>query len=136
MTIDSKTESNGKFAQLIQVGKHALRADMPEADGGEDSGPGSHDYFDTALIACKTLTATWFAKKKGIALERVEGHVERDASAEREGKYVLKVRLAYFGPLSDDDKKRIHAAVERCPVHKLMTTTEIVIETAPLESAS
>jgi putative redox protein len=133
MTIDSKTETSGKFAQLMQVGKHTLRADMPEAEGGDDTGPGAHDYFDAALAACKTLTATWFAKKKGIALERVEAHVERDDSAERQGKYVLKVRLAYHGPLSDDDRKRIHAAVERCPIHKLMTTTDVVIETAPLE---
>ncbi len=65
-------------------------------------------------------------------LERVESHVERDDSQERSGKYVLKVRLAFHGPLSDEDKTRLYAAVSRCPIHKLMTTTDVVIETAPL----
>ncbi len=31
MMIDSRTETSGRFAQLIQAGKHSLRADMPEA---------------------------------------------------------------------------------------------------------
>jgi putative redox protein len=42
------------------------------------------------------------------------------------------VKLAFHGPLTGEQKQRLYAAVEKCPVHKLMTTTEVVIETAPL----
>jgi putative redox protein len=85
------------------------------------------------LAVCKAQTAIWFAKNKGIALERVDADVERDDSEERAGKYKLIVRLAFHGALSDDDRKRLYAAVARCPVAKLMTTSEVVIETVPLE---
>ncbi|NUP11087.1 MAG: OsmC family peroxiredoxin [Polyangiaceae bacterium] len=136
MTIRCETETAGEYAQLLHVGKHTLHADMDEKSGGHDTGPGAHEYFDAALSACKALTATWFAKKNNIPLERVETFVERDDSQERAGKYVLKVRLAFHGPLSDEDRKRLYAAVGKCPVHKLMTTTEVVIETAPLDATT
>lgn len=134
MTIASVTAEPSRFLQTITVRAHTLRADVGPDLGGEDAAPDPHDYFDAALVACKTLTATWFAKKYNLPLERVEAHVERDASLERKGTYKVSLRLAYHGPLSPADRERIHAAVEKCPIHKLMTTTEVIIETAPLES--
>ncbi len=133
MLIDSASEAPNAFPQVLRVRAHTFRADVLPSSGSTDSAPGPHDYFDAALVACKTLTATWYARKNNIALERVEGHVQRDDSEERNGKYVLRVRLAFHGPLSHDDKQRLHAAVAKCPIHKLMTTTDVVIETAPLE---
>jgi len=132
VTIDCETEQPNEFKQVVRIRSHVLHADMLEASGGHDSAPGAHDYFDTALAACKTLTATWYAKKNGIPLERVESHVTRDDSQERSGKYVLTVRLAFHGPMTDEQRARIYAAVSRCPIHKLMTTSEVVVETAPL----
>lgn len=135
MTIDSETEHPNEFAQILHVRSHTLRADVGEGMGGHASAPDPHDYFDAALIACKTLTAVWYAKKHGIALERVEGHVDRDTSEERSGRYVLRVRLAYHGALTDADRARLHTAVAHCPIHKLMTSTDVVIETAPLQGS-
>ena len=131
-TIDCETERPNEFSQVLHVRAHTFRADVEPDTGGRDEAPGPHDYFDAALAACKSLTATWYAKKNDIPLERVESHVERDASEERKGRYVLRVRLAFHGPLTDEQKNRIYDAVSRCPVHKLMTTTEVMIETAPL----
>jgi putative redox protein len=133
-TVDCETERPNEYRQRLVVRAHELHADMGEDEGGHDSAPGAHDYFDVALAACKTLTATWYARKNGIPLERVESHVERDASEERAGRYKLKVRLAFHGPMTDEQRSRIYAAIGRCPVHKLMTSTEVIIETAPLET--
>jgi putative redox protein len=130
--IDCETEQAGEFAQVLHVRQHVLRADLMPAGGGHDTGPGAHDYFDAALAACKALTATWYAKKNDIPLERVDSHVERDDSGERKGVYKLKVRLAFHGPLDDAQRQKLYDVVARCPIHKLMTTTEIQIETAPL----
>ncbi|MBX3192757.1 MAG: OsmC family protein [Labilithrix sp.] len=134
--IIAKTETPGQFPQTLTIREHTLRADVDEKAGSTDSAPGAHDYFDAALVACKTLTATWYAKHKGIALERVEAQVERDDAEERAGKYVLKVKLAFHGPMTAEERAKIYAAVAKCPVHKLMTTTDVVIETAPLEDAT
>jgi putative redox protein len=132
--IDCQTEEAGSFPQQLRVRSHSFRADVGESAGGTDSAPGPHDYFDAALAACKALTATWYARRQGFPLERVESHVERDDREERKGKYVLKVRLAFHGPLTDEQRTKIYNAVAACPVHKLMTTTDVVIETAPLEA--
>ncbi len=132
MTVDSVTEQPGIFRQVISVGAHTLHADVAEALGGQGSAPGAHEYFDLSLAACKTLTAHIYARRHNIGLERIEAHIERDSTREREGIYVLRVRLAYFGPLSDEEKQQIHDVLVRCPVHKLMTTATITIDTAPL----
>lgn len=136
MTIDCETETPREFPQVLRIREHALRADVTADVGSSDSAPGPHDYFDAALVACKTLTATWYARKNNIALERVEAHVERDSSQERAGRYLLKLRVAFHGPITNAERARLYAAVAHCPVHKLMTTTEVIIETAPLEPAS
>lgn len=132
MTIECATETPNSYPQKLKVRTHSFRADV-DHDGGADSAPGAHDYFDASLAACKALTATWYARKKGFPLERVETRVERDDAKERDGVYKLRVRLAFHGPLSAEQKQKLYAAVSACPVHKLMTTSEVVVETAPLE---
>jgi len=132
-SVHCTTEQAGGYRHRIDVRAHELHADLLLPEGGGDSAPGAHDYFDASLAACKALTAMWFAKKNAIPLERVECDVERDDSEERKGRYKLSVRLAFHGPLTEDQRTRLYAAVARCPVAKLMTTSEVVIETAPLE---
>lgn len=131
MITDCETETPNQYPQRLRVRSHTFRTDL-EAPASADSAPSAHDYFDAALASCKTLTATWYARRHAMPLERVEAHVERDDSEERKGKYVLRVRLAFHGPLTDEQRTKLHDAVARCPVHKLMTTTDVVIETAPL----
>lgn len=127
--IDCESEQPGEFPQRLQVRTHTLRADVGPSSGSGDSAPSPHDYFDAALASCKALTAVWYAKQKHIPLERVETHVERDDSEERHGVYKLRLRLAFHGPLTDEQRAALARAVSACPVHKLMTTTEVQIET-------
>jgi putative redox protein len=127
-----ETEVPNSYPEVIRIRKHTFRADVSEKLG-LDSAPGAHDYFDAALAACKVHTSMWYAKKNEIPLERVEVDIERDDSEERKGKYVLKVRLGFHGPLTSEQRTRLYNAVASCPIHKLMTTSDVVIETAPLE---
>ncbi|HEX4422040.1 MAG TPA: OsmC family protein [Kofleriaceae bacterium] len=133
--IDCETTRPNDYPQTLHVRSHTLAADVGPESGSTDSAPGAHDYFDAALAACKTLTATWYARRHAIPLERVESHVERDDSRERAGVYHLKVRLAFHGPMTDDQRAALIRAVSACPIHKLMTTTEVEIETV-VESAT
>ncbi len=127
--IDCETERAGEFPQILHVRAHTLYADVGAEDGSNDAAPGPHDYFDAALASCKALTATWYARRKSIPLERVETHVERDDADERKGVYRLRVRVAFHGALlTDEHRAALHAAVAKCPIHKLMTTTEVQIE--------
>ena len=131
MSVDCRTENPGAFRQVIRIDAHTLHADVGVAAGGQGSAPGPHDYFDASLAACKGLTAAWYAKKHGLALDRVEVQVDRDDSRERQGTYVLRTRMAYFGGLSQADREKIHDAVSRCPIHRLMTGVKVEIDTAP-----
>ncbi len=132
MIIDCESEQANEYPQVMRIGKHILHADVGPDSGSTDSAPGPHEYFDASLAACKTLTAIWYAKRNKIPLERVESHVERDASEERKGIYRLHVRLAFHGPMTDAQRAKLHDVVGRCPIHKLMTTTTVEIITAPL----
>jgi putative redox protein len=127
--IDSESERPNQFAQVLHIGPHTLRADASPSEGGEGSGPSAHDLFDASLAACKGLTAVWYARRHNIPLERVETHVERDDTDERKGTYRLKVRLAFHGPLDDEQRRKLHDVASRCPVQKLMTTSTVEIET-------
>jgi len=127
--IDCETEQPGAYPAIVRTRAHTFHADVTEATGGTDSYPGPHDFFDTALASCKVMTAMWYAKKNGMALERVESHVERDDTEEKTGKYRLQVRLVFHGQLSEDERARLARAVAKCPIHKLMTTSDVEIET-------
>ena len=135
--IDCESEQANAFPQRVTVRKvHTMRADVDATSGSTDSAPGPHDYFDSALASCKALTAIWYARHNQLPLERVETHVEHDNTQEKQGTYRLKVSIELFGPLSEDQRKRIYDAVARCPIHKLMTTSDVIIETAPLGAIS
>lgn len=128
-TVDCETIRASEYPQTLRVRAHTLTADVGPEAGGHDTGPAPHDYFDAALASCKALTAHWYAARHAIPLERVETHVERDDSQERRGVYRLRVRVAFHGPLSEDQRAALARAVSACPIHKLMTTSEVEIET-------
>ncbi|MCB1895836.1 MAG: OsmC family protein [Zoogloeaceae bacterium] len=129
MSITIKRDLGGRMRHQIGIGAHALVADEPPENGGEDSGPTPHDLYDAALGACKALTMTWYAQRKDFPLEDVEVTIERDASAEREGVYRLRALVSLGGELSEDQREALLAVASRCPVHKLMTRVTTEIET-------
>jgi putative redox protein len=127
-TIDSQTLRAGEYPSTVRVRNHSFTSDVGAATGGQDTGPGPHDLFDAALATCKAMTAMWYAKRHGIPLERVESHVESDDSQERAGAYRMRVRVELFGPMTDDQRAQVHRAIAACPIHKLMTTSDVQIE--------
>lgn len=129
-TIDTQTVRAGDYPVTIRVRNHTFTADASQAAGGQDSAPGPHDYFDSALAACKAITAMWYARRHGIPLERVESHVESDDTQERAGVYRMRVRVELFGPLTPEQHAQVQRAISACPIHKLMTTSDVQIETA------
>jgi putative redox protein len=130
MPIEIKRKSPSAMAQTISIRGHELLADEGTSNGGEDSGPTPHDFYDAALGSCKALTLLWYARKKGIPVDDVQTVVERDDTGERAGVYKLTVRMKISGALTDAQLAELLAVAKKCPVHKLMTavTTEIDTE--------
>ncbi len=131
LTLKSETETVGAFRQVLHFDKngHTLFADSAKDGGGGETAPGPHELFDASLAACKALTAHWYARQRNFPLERVTTVLERDDSKEREGHYGLTITVQFHGPLTDEQRARLLDVIGRCPVHKLMTTTEVTITT-------
>ena len=91
------------------------------------SSPGVLPVSTHAVSACKALTVVWYAKRKGIPVEDVQVHTERDASEERHGTYRLAATLHLTCDLSEAQREELLAIAQKCPIHRLMTavTTEI-----------
>jgi putative redox protein len=132
MTIRITRDRSRKMKHIATVRAHEIAIDEPASNGGEDSGVGPHDLYDSALGACKALTVLWYAQRKQIPVEDIEVTVERDDSQECQGVYRLHATLRLGGPLSDAQRQELLAVAGKCPVHKLMTqaTTEVVTELA------
>ena len=136
MTVTVNTVSHDSFRHSIKIDdQEPVFTDLPKTMGGESSAPSPHDYFDAALGACKALTVKLYAQKKDIPLTGVTVEVKHDASEEQQGKYALHVKLTLKGVLTDAQREELHRVADKCPVHKLMTTAEITIETHLSEGA-
>jgi putative redox protein len=129
MSIEIKRKSPSAMAQTISIRSHELIADEGPSNGGGDTGPTPHDFYDAALGSCKALTVLWYARKKGIPVDDVQTVVERDASGERTGVYKLTARMKISGALTDAQLAELLAVAKKCPVHKLMTTVTTEIDT-------
>ncbi|AVE07990.1 OsmC family peroxiredoxin [Pseudomonas palleroniana] len=135
MPVIVNTLNTDNFRHSLNIDNHELFTDLPKSLGGDDSAPSPHDYFDAALASCKALTLKLYAQKKGIPLTGVTVEVTHDASEEPKGKYQLNVKLTLKGVLTDAQREELHRVADRCPVHKLMTTAEISIDTRLSEGA-
>lgn len=135
MPVTVNTLNQDNFRHSLNIDNHELFTDLPKSLGGDDSAPSPHDYFDAALASCKALTLKLYAQKKDIPLTGVTVEVTHDAAEEQRGKYTLNVKLTLKGVLTDEQRDELHRVADRCPVHKLMTTAEISIDTQLSEGA-
>ena len=130
MSIELQRLADQPLAQQLRIGDHVFTVDATEPEGGSEAGPSPHDLYDAALGACKAITVLWYARRKGIPVEHVETHVERDASQERAGTYRLAATLRIRGALSEAQLQELATVAGKCPVHKLMTAVTTEISTA------
>jgi len=119
----------GRFAQLVTMGRHRLRADEPVAVGGDDSGPGPYDLLLAGLGACTSMTVRMYAEQKKWPLEHVTVDLKHDkvhaadcAECEtREGKIDKIERvLTLEGDLDEAQCARLLEIASKCPVHRTL----------------
>ena len=123
------------FAQEIRVGRHRLAADEPAGAGGTDTGPTPYDLLLAALGACTSMTAGLYARRKSWPLESVTVrlrhsriHAEDCANCETEDVMLdrIDVTIEFAGPLTNEQRSRLHEITDRCPVRRTLES-EIVI---------
>jgi putative redox protein len=133
MAITVVRDQTALMRHEVRVGPHTFAADASIVDGGEGLGPNPHDLYDAALGACESLTVLWYANRKGIPVESIEVTVERDQSEERTGIYRLRSRLKIGGKLTEAQRQELLSVASKCPISKLMTSVQTIIETSLVE---
>ena len=125
------------FAQEIIAGPHQFASDEPTSVGGTDSGPTPYDLLLAGLDSCTSMTIAMYARRKQWALERVTVRL-RQSRVHAEDCAACETRVATLtlierdieleGVLDEEQRARLLAIANRCPVH-LTLTTEMHITT-------
>lgn len=123
---------HGKFGTEVHTRTHRFIADEPKSYGGDDSGPTPYDLLNAALGTCTAMTMKMYADGKGWPLEGATVEVTHERKHQDECDHVeamqegrpmqaLVRRIELHGDkLSDDQRSRIIAIADKCPVHRTL----------------
>jgi putative redox protein len=107
------------FAHEVEVeGGHTLVVDEPVESGGTDTGPRPTQLLAASLAACTAITVEMYADRKGWDVGRIEVDVDYAYEGPVPSAFTVGVRLPLA--LSDEQRQRLLAVAERCPVHKVL----------------
>ena len=125
------------FAQTVSVGRHRLAADEPFAAGGTDTGADPYGLLLAALGSCTSMTIALYARRKQwplravtVELRHSRIHAADCAACETKEGLLDHIErdIALEGPLDEDQRARLLAIADKCPVHRTLMS-EIVIRT-------
>ncbi|MGB0115123.1 MAG: alpha/beta fold hydrolase [Ilumatobacteraceae bacterium] len=135
--------TQGPFLNHVVVGRHRMLADEPVSIGGFDAGPSPYDFLGAALGACTSMTLRMYADRKGLPLDRVSVEVTHDkvhaddctecadneVLAGRTGMIDRFERVVHIvgDELSADDRQRLLAIADRCPVHRTLESASVIV---------
>jgi putative redox protein len=99
---------------------NVLIADEPIDKGGQDLGFSPKELLAAALAACTSATVRMYADRKQWQLNevRIDIDLERDEAA---NKTVINRKVQFIGNLDDEQRKRLLAVANACPVHKILS---------------
>ena len=119
------------FVQKIIAGPHHLRSDEPASVGGTETGATPYDLLLAALGSCTSMTMAMYARRKKWPLERVtvrlrhsRVHAEDCVACETQNARLTVVdrEIALDGSLDEDQRARLLAIANRCPVHLTLSS--------------
>lgn len=117
------------FRTELEIADHTLVADEPADVGGSGDGPTPYEYLLAALGSCTAMTVRMYASRKQWPLERVvvrlrntPAHIKDclDCETSAVGPRRLDRMIELTGDLSDDQRARLLAIADRCPVKQTL----------------
>ncbi len=120
------------------TGNHRIIADEPVSAGGGDEGPTPKHYLAAALGSCSAITVKMYAQRKGWPLEEVDVQVSfetfkapnyPDYQGDSDVVNEFRQVLTFKGDLSEEQRLRLLEIAGKCPVHRILTQPNFMIET-------
>jgi putative redox protein len=129
------------FRTEIMSGAHHVTVDEPTSVGGGDEGPTPYDLLLASIGACTAMTLRMYASRKGWPLEEAvvairtrRTHAADCAECAEHEKPLPRLRLErrveIRGPLTDEQRARMLAIADRCPVKQALQHG-VVVDIAP-----
>lgn len=133
------------YQAKIATREHTWVADEPVDVGGDNSGPTPMEMLLGSLGACAAITARLYAERKGWPLEGVDVDVTMEKfrkadypaySGESDVVNELRQRIVFRGPLTDAQRERLLEIAGKCPVHRVLTQPNFIVEELLREEAA
>ena len=121
----------------ISAGEHRFFADEPIVLGGTGTGPSPYEILLGALGSCMAMTLRMYADRKRWPLHGVRIHLRTGQAHEKDcerceteevGLPRIARRIELVGPLTDEQRDRLHQIADRCPVKQTLQRG-LVVET-------
>jgi putative redox protein len=114
------------YEHEIEMREHRLIVDEPPDKGGTDHGPMPAELLAASLASCTAITMEMYAARKEWGLGTVE--VAADfTEATTDNPPTFDVRITLGGELSEENRDRLLTIAGKCPVHRALTSKEVVI---------
>jgi putative redox protein len=119
-----------RFVQNIRVGPHSLQGDESVDVGGSDAGASPHELLLAALGTCASITVRMYAERKqwpldGVRIELAyaQTHASASGSGDVRSSEEIEMDISFWGYLSDEERERLLQVAEKCPVHRILTSS-------------
>lgn len=112
--------STAAYRTAISNSRQEILADEPASLGGTDLGFAPTELLAAALASCTSITLRMYADRKGWALTdiKVEVDFQRDTKTFAS---TFTRRITLIGNLDAEQRTRLLAIANSCPVHRTLT---------------
>ncbi|MCU0423426.1 MAG: OsmC family protein [Bacteroidia bacterium] len=125
MNVIKAKNASGSYVTTISNGIHQIIADEPEELNGTNTGPAPDELLLMSLASCTAITLRMYAERKNWPIADIEVQVDMNKA---DGLITFIRNIEIKGDIDDEQKTRLKAIANACPVHKILTST-ITIET-------
>lgn len=113
---------NELYKTTLKTDRHTIIGDEPQDLGGQDLGPEPTDFLLASLASCTAITLRMYANRKGWNVEEINVQVSINQEViDGKPKTTFIRTVDAKGELDDEQRSRLVAIANACPVHKILS---------------
>ncbi|ASM49552.1 putative redox protein [Pseudoalteromonas espejiana DSM 9414] len=128
-------EKDHIFTQHVSTKDHTWLADEPLKVGGNNLGPDPYDHILAGLGACTSMTLRMYASLKKLPLDHIKVELEHtrdyyqdcDNGECTQNIEAITRKITLRGDLTEAQRKRLLEIADKCPVHKTLHNSPLVV---------